>query len=296
MAFKDQINLIKNNWFVILVIVFLLIIGSGIVTNYSSFAIFNNRDYVANSLDYGGSVSVYQDAKSYNSQESFAPEIDSRLITKTSNLSLNLKKGQFLDVDAKIKNVISNTNSFLLNENSNISNKNTNLKSGQYTIKVPTDKLNFFLDQLKTFGEVTNFRSNSTDITGEYNDITIELASEKNKLQRYKDLYNSESANIENKINLIDQISYQERRIKYLEDSLENKDTKIEYSTIYLNISESSSYINIIFVKFSDLLRTIVGSINILLQIIFAVIPFLIVIWLVSLLIKLFKTKKKLKK
>jgi len=175
-------------------------------------------------------------------------------------------------------------------------NRNNNLKSGSYTIKVESEKLDSIINQLKSLGEIDSFTSYKTDITEQYDNLEIELNSENNKLKRLKELYDSNYALLENKIELIEKIFNQERRIKYLEESLENKDKIVEYSTINLSVSEYSNYVSIIFVKFTDLLKTIVGSINVLLHIIFAVVPFIIFIWLIVIIVKLFKKKRKTKK
>ena len=292
MSFKNQINIMKDNWFLILISLFLVILvvlGSGFFSKgYNDFdgidmSFRNNYDSLGSAAE-----------KSY--VNTYSPEVDSRKITVYTNLNLKLKKNQFSKVDLNIKNIVINTNSILLKENTSVYNRNNNLKSGNYTIKVESVKLDSIISQLKNLGEVSSFSSHKTDITEQYENQEIELNSENNKLKRFKELYDSNSALLENKVELIEKIFNQERRIKYLEESLENKDKTVKYSTINLSMSEYSNYISIIFVKFSDLLKTIVGSINVLLHIIFAVVPFIIFIWLIVMVVKLFKKKRKIKK
>jgi hypothetical protein len=292
MSFKNQINTMKNNWFLILISLFLVIL---VVLGLGFFSKgYNDFDGIDMSFRNNSESLGSAAEKSY--VNTYSPEVDSRKITVYTNLNLKLKKNQFSKVDLNLKNIVINTNSILLKENTSVYNRNNNLKSGNYTIKVESVKLDSIISQLKNLGEVNSFSSHKTDITEQYENLEIELNSENNKLKRFKELYDSNSALLENKVELIEKIFNQERRIKYLEESLENKDKTVKYSTINLSVSEYSNYISIIFVKFSDLLKTIVGSINVLLHIIFAVVPFIIFIWLIVMVVKLFKKKRKIKK
>ena len=103
-----------------------------------------------------------------------------------------------------------------------------------------------------------------------------------------------EAANINDKIQLSDRIFDQERTVRYLEDSLKNMDQKVTYSTIYITISEKQpEYIDVVFVKFSELIRGLVNSFNMLITLIFALLPWGILLLIIRLAIKLFKGKKR---
>jgi len=86
-------------------------------------------------------------------------------------------------------------------------------------------------------------------------------------------------------------MTYQERTVKYLEDRLSRLDEQIAYSTININLVGTSDYVNISFFKFSELVKTIVNSINSLFFILFAVLPYAIAVYLIILLIRLKKKK-----
>jgi predicted nucleic acid-binding Zn-ribbon protein len=133
-------------------------------------------------------------------------------------------------------------------------------------------------------GEVISFNENKDDITGRYTNVELELEVEKERLKRYQEMYD-EAKSVEDKLNLNDRIFNQERRIKYLEDSMKNMDTRIDYSTISVSLQEKkSSYVNVVFVKFSQLIRSLVDSINSVLKLVFWILPWAllgIVVWLV---------------
>ena len=128
-----------------------------------------------------------------------------------------------------------------------------------------------------------SFSESQQDITGSYQNINIEIKTEKSRLTRYNKLYD-ETQDAEQRVLLIDRIFNQERRIKYLEDSLKNLDKRIDYSTIYFNINEErSDYANIVFVKIGDLAKTFVNNLNSVLKLIFGIVP-----WAVAALIAFF--------
>ena len=94
---------------------------------------------------------------------------------------------------------------------------------------------------------------------------------------------------ISDKIVLNDRIFDQERRIKYLKESIDNIDKKVDYSQISLTLNEKrSEYVDIAVVKFSELIMRLVGSFNTLISLVFMALP-----WLVLYLIFKFVTKKK---
>ena len=85
----------------------------------------------------------------------------------------------------------------------------------------------------------------------------------------------------------------QERTIKYLEDSLKNIDKQVDYSTIYVTLNEKQSeYANIVFVKFSELVKRFVGSINSLLTLIFVVVPYAVAVAILWVAVRVFRKGK----
>ena len=106
--------------------------------------------------------------------------------------------------------------------------------------------------------------------------MEIDIETEKARLARYQTMY-ATATRVEDQINLNDRIFNQERRIKYLENSLANIDQRIDYSTVSFSLREKiSEYANIALVKFSQLFRNLVSSTNSLFQLIFLVIPYAI--------------------
>ena len=63
-------------------------------------------------------------------------------------------------------------------------------------------------------------------------------------------------------------------------------DKQVDYSTIYISINEKQSeYAGIVFVKFSELVRNLVSSINSLFSLVFIALPYAVaagIIWAVA--------------
>ncbi len=267
MTLNDQWNTIKKNWIIALVLALIILVP-----------MFSGTTSFSKSSGYGTPSMAMEemalDSGRYYGGNDFAPEIETRIITRTASLTTEVERGQFHNTAIKIKTIVEGTDSILLNENSNKYGKNSaSYYSGSYQIKVPTSKYHLALEQFKALGEVQSFNENTRDITGSYTNIQTELEVERERLTRYQEMYNKASS-ITDQIELNDRIFNQERTIKYLEQSLENKDLRIEYTTIRLTVQEErSQYANLAMIKLSELVRNLVNSFNSLMALIFWILP-----------------------
>ena len=286
MSFKDQLYKIKENWLLILVIaIVFLTLNSGSPLQsitQSSGGYFASKMAVSESAAYDRSYGIIPPMP----QEDFAPEVSERKITKTASMTNEVRQGAFKDAEAKLKSIVSSSNSYLLNENVNKYETGwKNYYNGYYTIKVDTKKYNDVVLQLKAIGEVKSFSENAEDITGSYTNSKIELDAEKQRLERFRKMYD-EASLVADKIQLNDKIFDLERRIKYLEDSIKNMDKQVDYSTVYISINEKQSeYAGIVLVRFSELVRNLVSSINSLFSLVFIALPYAVaagIIWAVA--------------
>ena len=294
MTIKSQLSKIKENWLLLVIVLIVLAF-----LNFGSLGSFGNLSSLAGGTQFERMVA--QDAtysKGYGiipppSYGDFAPDVTDRKITKSSSMTSEVETGSFKDAESMLKSIIKSTNSYLLNEN--VNKYDSGWKSyytGTYQIKVDSRKYNDVLTQLKSLGEVKSFSENTEDITASYKNLEIELAAEKQRLSRYQKMY-EEATLTADKIQLNDRIFDQERTIKYLEDSLKNIDKQVDYSTIYVTLNEKQSeYANIVFVKFSELVRRLVASINSLLALIFVVAPYAAAAMILWVIVKVFRKNK----
>ena len=297
MSFKNQLNKLKENW----LIMFLVILAIGFIFAGSILVNVNggsrNAGYGAYQMDSLSNdykmASDYMPNSTYNND--FAPDVTERKVTKNATLSLEIPYKHFTEINSKVIDIVNSTDSYLITNNV-YTTKIKNIKevySGSYSIKVESSKLDYVLGQLKDLGTIVYFNENAFDVTGKYTNLNIEIETQKNKLKTYQQMLDSEKTNVSEKLDITDRIYNLERNIKYLQDSINNIDQKIEYSTINLNISEHSNYLTIVFVKFSQLVKLLVESVNSLFKIIFALLPWAVAFFIIFFAVRIGKRRNR---
>ncbi|MBU1111944.1 MAG: DUF4349 domain-containing protein [archaeon] len=298
MGFKDQFKKIKENWLIVLVVLVLFLVPTFL--NVTSTGVlsksYGGYDYAVAEM----AVEDVQYARSggyYYPDESFAPEVEERLITKTGNLYTEIERGEFSEASDSLKSLINVADGYILNENVNRYGEGiASYYYGYYTIKVEAGEYDDLVVQLKELGEVTSFSESARDITESYLDLEQSLATEQARLARYEEMY-TETNDISDKIDLTDKIFDIERTIAYYEEALENKDAQVSYSTIYFGMQEEqSSYANIALIGLGDLVRSLISSVNDVLSLLFWVIPWAIIALLVWFVVKRVRKNKSKKK
>lgn len=289
MSIKNQLHKLKENWLLVVLVLILFVSLSNIGTLF-----LGGVETLSSGLMRSAITSEYEGAGYYPASADFAPEVEERVIIKDTHISTEVKKGTFQEAESRLKSIITSSDAYLLNEN--VNKYETGIKAyyhGTYLIKVDATKYDAVVEQLKSIGEVKSFTENARDVTGTYTNLEAEIDVEKARLARYNEIY-SEAAEISDKIELNDRIFNQERRIKYLEDSLKNIDQKVDYSQISLTLTEKrSEYANVIFIKFSELVKGLVNSINSLLGLVAYIIPWAIALLIIRWIIRLKKNKTK---
>lgn len=288
---QNQIQTIKDNWLLLGVAVVLVMFLSGFSSGgsvYSGMAKLSSAPMMEMAMDEGATFrggGVYMDSD-------FAPEVEDRIITKYGYLTSEVRHGEFQSEHARAKSIISTADGFLLNENVNKHGEGIReYYTGYYQIKVETSKYSDVLSQLKAIGEVESFMETQDDITGQYTDTELELEVEKERLERYQAMYEAAEL-VEDKINLNDRIFNQERRIKYLEDALENMDKRVDYSTITFTLNEKQSDFAGLS-RLSDFVRSMVGSFNSMINLVFVLIPWALLLLILGFVYRLALKRKK---
>lgn len=282
MTLKNQWKTIKNNWLIIIILLVAAIFfyaGDNLLSTDLLEGYGESVEILTEPVGYAPSRIIKSGIYPPLGADSFAPEVEDRKITKTASISIEMELGQFQEGERQLKAIISSTNSFLLNENVNKYDRGKkSYHSGSYTLKVDVRKYDTVVSQLKEIGEVQSFSENTADITGTYTNIQTELEAERARLARYEQML-AEATEVADKIELSDRIFDQERIIKYLEESLENQDERVEYATIYMQITEKQSeFASIGFVTLGQLITNLVSSTSTVLELLFSVLPWAVVI------------------
>jgi hypothetical protein len=292
MGIGKQFETLKDNWLLIVLALAALFVISGLMSGIGSIGNFASKslsmtDSSYRSASMGGS---YENYYAPGTSQNFAPDVQERKITKSASLSAEVENGNFGAADSLLKSIVSSSGSYLLNQNVNKygAGKNT-YSTGSYSIKVDTAKYDSVVAQLKQIGEVKSFNENTADITGSYTDLNVELTAEKARLARYQQMY-SQTNLVGDKITINNNMFDLERQISYMEERLKNMDNQVEYSTLTVTLSEKQhDYASIVFAKFSDLVKTLVGSMNSLFYLVFALLPYAVAIFIVWIIVRMIR-------
>ncbi|MBN1793110.1 DUF4349 domain-containing protein [Candidatus Woesearchaeota archaeon] len=290
MGLKDQFRKLGDNWLIIVLALVLVLAVTGIGGGVSPLLSASSKmmyaaDYAEESMGYAGAANSR--GMIWPIQDGFAPEENSRKMTRTASLGAEVERGTFQEADAKLKEIASDSGSFILNEN--VNNNGAGLSSyysGSYVLKVDVSKYDDVMARLKALGKVKSFHESTDDITGSYVSLETSLRTEKDRLARYNTML-SQATKIEDKITLSDRIFDEERQIAALEDAIKNAGQRVAYSTVTVSLTEErSGYAGIAVAKLSSLVKTLVASFNSLLYLIFAVLPYAVAIGLIALIVK----------
>ena len=122
-------------------------------------------------------------------------------------------------------------------ENSSQNGYNTDYRYANYTVKVPKNDFNNFLNCIGETCAVTYTSTSAEDITDSYYDVDSRLKTAQTKLERLQELL----AKADNKSDIItieSAISDAEWEIENLTGTLRNYDHRVDYATVYLNLQE----------------------------------------------------------
>jgi hypothetical protein len=227
---------------------------------------------------------------SYGGSGNFAPEQQARQIEKSASLTTEIERGTYDAAEDRLQGIVADVNGFILTSNVGSYGTDTG-RSGTYALKIPSQQYAGTIERLRQIGELDSFTESAVDVTGQMTDAQVELAAERSRLQRYKDLYGSYGS-LSDKMQLDNYIFEQERRIQYLEQSLKETGQLVQYTTVTVTLREpGSSWAHIGFVGLSDLIRTLVESTKALLYFVVAVLPWLVLAALIWWLVVIMRRK-----
>ena len=115
------------------------------------------------------------------------------------------------------------------------------LRSASYTIRIPSGNFNSMMNALPTLGNVPFTNTYTENVTSQYYDVQARLTAYKAQEARLIEMM-SVAETVEDIITIEDRLTEIRYQIDSMQSRLNNWDRKVNYSTIYLNISEVSEY------------------------------------------------------
>lgn len=122
-------------------------------------------------------------------------------------------------------------------EQAAVHNYGSGYRSGDYTVRVPADQFQPFLDRVGTLCHVTYQEQTSENISEAYYDAESRLATQRTKLERLQNLL-AQAENMEDIITIESAISDTELEIERLTGTLRQYDALVDYATVHLSLQE----------------------------------------------------------
>lgn len=122
-------------------------------------------------------------------------------------------------------------------EKSSVSNYHSNQRWGEYTIRIPAQQYQAFLDQAGDLCHVTRQESSQDDVSEIYYDTAGRLKTQQIKLERLQQLL-AKAEKMEDIITIESAISETEWVIEDLSGTLRHYDGKVDYATVYVTLNE----------------------------------------------------------
>jgi len=172
--------------------------------------------------------------------DSGGADLSDRKIIETRNISM-----ETLDFDATTKSVedlVYNNLGYI--ESSNVTGKGYNQKNNEYnpryayfTLRVPAEYYEGFVDQLITYGYVTSNNVDQQDVTTQYMDLTARIETMEIQEERLLSLLET-SAKLEDILELERELADVRYEIETNQSYLNGLDNRVRYSTVYLEVRE----------------------------------------------------------
>jgi hypothetical protein len=166
----------------------------------------------------------------------------SRKLITTMNISAEAENLD--DVLGSVNNKIKELGGYV--ESSNIYNGSrysgrTITRDASLTIRIPADKLDSFLETVEGVTNITNKSQNVEDVTLQYVDTESRKKALKAEEDRLLEIVES-AETVEDIITVESRLSEVRYELESIESKLRTYDNKVNYSTIYLDITEVTKF------------------------------------------------------
>ena len=172
---------------------------------------------------------------SVNNQQNYTNKV-------IKNFEIQSETKEFNQAIVSLNNLLSQVNGYI--ENSSITNRkytNYSQQVAKYSIRVPSDLAEDFVNGTSSFVHVTSSQSKVTDISLEYNTLKRNLETvEKERVALQAMLEKATSTN--EILNIRNQLTNIIKEIETMETKLAIYDSQVSYSTIKINIYEVVDY------------------------------------------------------
>jgi hypothetical protein len=167
-----------------------------------------------------------------------AGDLANRKLIKNANLNVETEEfdALLLGVEERVKNLGGYMENFSVSNNSYYYGGGGN-RYGYMTIRIPAVNYDFFMNEIATISHVLSRNESISDVTLQYVDLESHKRVLVTEQERLIELL-ARAETIEDIILLEERLSNVRYQIERLESQLRTYDNLVDYSTIYLSVSE----------------------------------------------------------
>ena len=187
---------------------------------------------------YGGDL--YYDGKNSMAQEpGSTAAVSGQKLIRTA--SLEMETTEFEATTAALDDLVGQMGGYM--ENSSVRNGRSGYRYASYTVRIPAEKFEEFLNQAGELCHETWRDVAQQDISEDYYDTQGRLNTQQIKLERLQELL-KKAETMEDIITIESAISETEQQIDNLSGTLRHYDGKVDYATIDISLNEVYKYSN----------------------------------------------------
>ncbi|ADL13393.1 DUF4349 domain-containing protein [Acetohalobium arabaticum] len=215
-----------------------------------------------------------------------------RKIIKEANL--NLERNDLAEAYEEVQELVKKYNGYIID--SHQWQNNNQKKYYRYTLRIPQQNFDSAIAGLKDLGKLKDERFTGRDVTREYIDLKARLSNFKAQEERYLELLD-QAKDVEDILKIEKELNRVRTEIEQLEGQLKYYDNRVDLATINVQIVQPSPIIGSnwqIINSFKDAVRGFVKSINLIIILIGALLPWLLFLFLILMVgYFIFKVKRK---
>lgn len=175
---------------------------------------------------------------SLNSANPIQPTARQRKLIR--NVNLNVETTEFDALISSISQSVTDLGGYLESSDISGASLSSSYEQKRYaslTARIPSDKLDGFISQVDTQGNITNKSESTQDVTLQYSDVESRKKSLTIEQERLWALL-EKADSVDAVIALESRLSEIRYQLETLESQLRTYDNQVDYSTVYLSISE----------------------------------------------------------
>lgn len=152
---------------------------------------------------------------------------------------ISMETRDFDQTMSQVQDLVQTSGGFMASESyDKLSN---DMQYANLECRIPTEKLNTFLEELQQAGTITSSSKSAENITKNYYQTTGQIASLEKERERLNELMDR-AESVADLIAIESQLSSVEEQLQWAQNDLAGMDLDLEYSTVSLNIREVQVY------------------------------------------------------